>query len=82
MKYGFHFGIMRHCHETLCWVFQVYTRLDQPNSVLDLFMKSADEQPGEVSLLLGAARIYDALNDMVSGVQVYKKVLLALPTPN
>lgn len=41
-------------------------------------MKGSEKFPGEVSLILGTARIYDALNDIPRGVQFYKKVCLIL----
>eukprot|EP00951_Prasinocladus_malaysianus_P036459 scaffold384060_cov45-Prasinocladus_malaysianus.AAC.1 len=53
---------------------KVYIRLDQPSAALDQYLKASEEHTGEVSLLLGAARVYDALNDMNRGVQFYKRV--------
>eukprot|EP00873_Tetraselmis_striata_P007905 jgi/Tetstr1/428169/TSEL_018220.t1 len=54
---------------------KVYIRLDQPNTALEAYLKASEEHRGDVSLVLGAARIHDALNDMEQGVQLYKKVL-------
>jgi tetratricopeptide repeat protein 8 len=38
-------------------------------------MKASEKYPGDTSLILGIARVYDALNDLSNGVQYYKKVL-------
>mmetsp|Transcript_1792 Transcript_1792/g.6239 ORF Transcript_1792/g.6239 Transcript_1792/m.6239 type:complete len:507 (+) Transcript_1792:246-1766(+) len=54
---------------------KVYIRLDQPNDALKAYHKAAESMVGDTSILLGAARIYDAVNDMQKSVQLYKRVL-------
>lgn len=39
---------------------QVYQRLDQPITALNLFKQGLDHFPGEVTLLTGIARIHEA----------------------
>jgi len=53
---------------------KVYVKLDQPNTAIDNYLKGAELHPGETSLLVGVARIYDMLND-AKGTDYYKKVL-------
>jgi hypothetical protein len=53
---------------------QVYIKLDQPNSALEGYQKASEKHPGETSLILGAARVHDMLNNMSQAVQFYKKV--------
>jgi hypothetical protein len=60
----------------------VYIKLDQPNTALDVYSKASDRHPGETSLILGVARIYDMLNNMNMAVQFYKKVLSTPPQHN
>ena len=55
---------------------QVYTRLDQPQTALQQYKRVAAEQAGQVDMLLGQARIYDAINDIETGVTLYKEVTL------
>lgn len=44
----------------ICHLFtQVYSRLDQPLTALNVFKQGLDRFPGEVSLLCGIARIYE-----------------------
>lgn len=43
-------------------------------AALDNYMKASEKYPGDTSLILGVARVYDALNDLNRGVQFYKKV--------
>ena len=57
---------------------QVYIRLDQPGTALDLYSKASERHPGETSLILGVARVHDMLNNMNQAVQFYKKVLPVL----
>ena len=55
---------------------QVYTRLDQPQAALQQYKRVAAEQAGQTDMLLGQARIYDAINDIETGVTLYKEVTL------
>jgi len=54
---------------------KIFLRLDQPNTALDLYTKASENFVGDTSLILGTARVYDALNDLTKGVSFYKKVL-------
>jgi len=54
---------------------KIFVRLDQPKTALEVYGRAHEEFPGEVSLMLGMARIYDALNDTPEGVKLYQKVL-------
>lgn len=54
---------------------QVYTRLDQPQTALQQYKKIGAEQAGQVDILLGQARIHDAINDLETGVTLYKEVM-------
>mmetsp|Transcript_19896 Transcript_19896/g.28602 ORF Transcript_19896/g.28602 Transcript_19896/m.28602 type:complete len:502 (-) Transcript_19896:249-1754(-) len=53
----------------------VYLRLDLPNTALDLLSEASSKFSAEPRLLLGMARIYDALNDPANAIVHYKKVL-------
>eukprot|EP00455_Lapot_gusevi_P018693 TRINITY_DN20242_c0_g1_i10.p1 TRINITY_DN20242_c0_g1~~TRINITY_DN20242_c0_g1_i10.p1 ORF type:complete len:501 (+),score=88.98 TRINITY_DN20242_c0_g1_i10:70-1572(+) len=54
---------------------KVYLRLDQPNTALDTYTRASERYPGDTHLILGIARVYEALNDLVKAIQYYKKVL-------
>lgn len=66
-------------HEEIIAVYlelaKVYLRLDQPNAALEVYNKASLTFPGDTSLYIGTARVYDALNDMATGTTFYKKVL-------
>lgn len=53
---------------------QVYTRIDQPQAALKEYSRVAQSQAGQIEMLLGQARIHDAMNDLDSGVTLYKEV--------
>ena len=53
---------------------QVYIRIDQPQTALKQYSEAAARQAGQVDLLLGQARVHDALNDLEQGVKLYKQV--------
>lgn len=61
--------------ETYLWLCKVFLRIDQPNRALESYQQASEKFPGEVSLLLGSARIYDALGDSTRAMQQFKKVL-------
>uniref|UniRef100_A0A673XK40 Tetratricopeptide repeat domain 8 n=1 Tax=Salmo trutta TaxID=8032 RepID=A0A673XK40_SALTR len=70
------------CHKlyknTFCSVLplkQVYQRLDQPITALNLFKQGLDHFPGEVTLLTGIARIHEEMNNITSATEYYKDVL-------
>uniref|UniRef100_A0A8P4GN44 Tetratricopeptide repeat protein 8 n=1 Tax=Dicentrarchus labrax TaxID=13489 RepID=A0A8P4GN44_DICLA len=54
---------------------QVYQRLDQPITALNLFKQGLDHFPGEVTLLTGIARIHEEMNNISSATEYYKDVL-------
>ena len=53
-----------------------HIRNDQPFAAVATFEKGADQFPGETSMLLGQARICDALGETEEGVALYKQVLV------
>ena len=55
---------------------QVYVRMDQPNTALEQYGAAAARHPAEPALLLGQARIHDALNNMDQGVELYKQACM------
>ncbi|XP_059579140.1 tetratricopeptide repeat protein 8 [Alligator mississippiensis] len=57
------------------WGNQVYLRLDQPLTALNLFKQGLDRFPGEVTLLCGIARIHEEMNNISSAAEYYKDVL-------
>jgi len=44
-----------------------YLRIDQPNTALQAYADGLEAHPDDVDLLLGAARIHDALNTSIGG---------------
>ncbi|KAG2493544.1 hypothetical protein HYH03_008358 [Edaphochlamys debaryana] len=54
---------------------KIYLRMDQPNTALEHYTSALSAHPGDSSLLLGVARVYDALGDADRGVSFYKNVL-------
>jgi tetratricopeptide repeat protein 8 len=54
---------------------KVFLRFDQPKAALDVYGKGARKHEGEVSLMLGMARVLDALNELEDGCAIYKEVL-------
>lgn len=61
---------------TSCELAKIFIRLDQPNTALEIYNTALQIHPGDSQLLLGIARVYDALNDMEKGVTFYKNVLV------
>ncbi|KAM6274549.1 tetratricopeptide repeat protein 8 isoform 2-T2 [Porphyrio hochstetteri] len=53
----------------------VYLRLDQPVTALNLFKQGLERFPGEVTLICGIARIYEEMNNISSAAEYYKDVL-------
>lgn len=47
--------------------------MDQPLAALDAYTKAAKSAPGEIALLVGAARVHEALNDATKSVDLYKQ---------
>ncbi|KAL1528340.1 hypothetical protein AB1Y20_009694 [Prymnesium parvum] len=54
---------------------KVALRLDQPNKALELYQQGCEKFPSDTSLMLGIARVYEAINDPVKSVAQFKKVL-------
>eukprot|EP00798_Chlamydomonas_sp_ICE-L_P015671 gene15671-21775_t len=54
---------------------KIYIRLDQPNTALEQYTTALQAHSGDCHLLLGVARVYDALNDMDKAISFYKQVL-------
>ena len=52
--------------------------MDQPQTALQQYTQAAARQPGQIDLLLGQARVHDALNDLEQGVKLYKQVRTSL----
>ena len=61
--------------ETYLELCKVYIRLDQPKTILNTYMKAIERFPNDTGLVLGAARIYEMLNDTDKALQYYKKAL-------
>lgn len=54
---------------------KIYLRMDLPRTALEVYTKATEQHPGDTSLLVGIARVHDALNELDKGVAFYKKVL-------
>ncbi|GFR50306.1 hypothetical protein Agub_g12497 [Astrephomene gubernaculifera] len=65
-------AVMISCVLELC---KIYLRMDQPNTALEQYTSALAAHPGDSSLLLGVARVYDALGDAEKAVSFYKNVL-------
>lgn len=63
---------------TYLWLCKVFLRMDQPNRAREVYQNSSEVFPGEISLILGIARIYDALGDAAKAIQHYKKVVFCI----
>jgi len=53
----------------------VFIKLDQPSTAVEIFEKGCQKYPYEINFLIGLARIHELLNDNVRSVDFYKKVL-------
>lgn len=53
---------------------KVFVKLDQPLAALELFEKGMEAFPGEVTIIIGSARVHEGLGDVDSSVKFYKKV--------
>eukprot|EP01029_Cantina_marsupialis_P010012 TRINITY_DN2297_c0_g1_i1.p1 TRINITY_DN2297_c0_g1~~TRINITY_DN2297_c0_g1_i1.p1 ORF type:complete len:508 (+),score=66.95 TRINITY_DN2297_c0_g1_i1:60-1583(+) len=54
---------------------KVYLKIDQPNTVVDMYSIAAERHPGDIQLILGTARTYDMIGDIPKAIQYYKRVL-------
>jgi len=61
--------------ETYHELAKVHVKLDQPGVVLDNYMRSIEKFPTDVSLVIGAARIYEMLGREEQALEFYKKAL-------
>lgn len=55
---------------------KVCLRLDQPLAAAELFAEAARRHPADTSLLLGQARIQEALGQHAASVALYQQVCL------
>jgi len=53
---------------------KVALRLDQPKTALDIYQRACDKFPHDTSLMVGIARVHDALNDQTLALSQYKRV--------
>jgi hypothetical protein len=53
---------------------KVHLRLDQPGAALSLYGDAAPRQPWEPGLLLGAARVHDAMGQGEEALRLYQQV--------
>eukprot|EP00879_Flechtneria_rotunda_P021995 GHRR01023196.1.p1 GENE.GHRR01023196.1~~GHRR01023196.1.p1 ORF type:complete len:416 (+),score=162.18 GHRR01023196.1:766-2013(+) len=54
---------------------KIALRLDQPLSALQLYTEAAGRHPNDVGLLLGQARVHEALGHRQEALELYQKVL-------
>eukprot|EP00965_Chrysotila_dentata_P082017 2706856-Pleurochrysis_carterae.AAC.2 len=59
---------------------KVSLRLDQPKNALQIYEAACEKFPCDTSLMLGIARVHDALGDAAKAVAQYKKVLQIDPS--
>lgn len=62
--------------ETYLRLAKVYIRLDQPKRALDTYLKGYEYFPGDISLILGRARIFEELNDVENSAKAYREVFI------
>lgn len=55
---------------------KVYTRIDQPNSALQILDIHLEHSPCNVNILTAQARLFEGLNDIAKSVSLYKQVLV------
>lgn len=54
---------------------QIYLRLDQPLSALEIYQKGLIKFPGETFLIAYAARVHEALMQINESIKLYKSIL-------
>ena len=54
---------------------KVALRLDQPKNALEVYKKACEKFPQDTAVMLGIARVHDALNEQVLALAQYKRVL-------
>ncbi|CAE1320057.1 TTC8 [Acanthosepion pharaonis] len=57
------------------YINKVYIKMDQPLQAIAMYKKGLNRFAGEVTLLIGIARIYESLNDLNESVSFYRQVL-------
>jgi tetratricopeptide repeat protein 8 len=53
---------------------KVFLRLDQPTAALQQYAAASERHPGDIALLLGAARVHDALDQTEEALAIYHQV--------
>ena len=53
---------------------KVLLRLDQPTAALQQYAAASERHPGDIALLLGAARVHDALDQTEEALASYHQV--------
>ena len=66
--------------ETYLHLGKIFFRLDQPAKALETYAKGLERHPNDTSLLVGLARVHDALGQTEDAVTTYKAVLDADPS--
>ncbi len=61
--------------DTFLHLAQVYVRLDQPMAALEVFRTGLDKYPEETTLLVGVARIHEAVGNLGLSTKYYKTTL-------
>lgn len=53
---------------------KVCLRMDQPLAALELYSSAAERHPGDINLLLGQARIQEAVGQHAHSLALYQQV--------
>jgi tetratricopeptide repeat protein 8 len=53
---------------------KVCLRLDQPLAALQLYSEAAERHPGDIGLLLGQARVQEAVGQHAAALALYQEV--------
>jgi hypothetical protein len=53
---------------------KVWLRLDQPTAALEAYGGAAERHPGDTGLLLGSARVHEALDQSEKALELYHQV--------
>ncbi|XP_002155374.2 tetratricopeptide repeat protein 8 isoform X1 [Hydra vulgaris] len=63
--------------DTYLYLCKVYVKLDQPLTGIEILVKGLEKFPQETTLLVGIARIYEGMNDVINSTKFYKDVLIS-----
>lgn len=66
--------------ETHLHLAKIFFRTDQPTRALAVYRLGLESHPSEVALMLGIARVYDALGDSAKAMEEYERVLKLDPS--